>query len=93
MPSRREPPCAVEATRTRLRTFILESYPIARAKQVGDADPLFELGVLDSMGILDVLTFVQTEFGLVVDSADLVLENFGSIEAIAEYLGRRLGGT
>ena len=75
---------------TRLLEFILLSFPIARTKKIGDADPLFTLGVLDSMGILEVLMFVQSEFGVTVDTADLVLENFGSVQAMAKYVAARL---
>lgn len=76
---------------TRLLEFILQSFPAARTKKIGQSDPLFTLGVLDSMGILEVLMFVQKEFGIAVDTSDLVLENFGSVQCMAGYVAKRLG--
>ena len=76
----------------RLREFVLATFPLARARRVADDDALFDIGVLDSMGMVDVLLFLQKEFDLKVDGSDLVLENFGSIRSLAQYVARRLEG-
>jgi acyl carrier protein len=52
-------------------------------------------GVLDSMGVLRLATFVAEEFGIEIQPSDFVIENFSSVAAIASYLGRarsRTGG-
>ena len=79
-----------QSVTARLLDFIVQTFPVAKAKKIGERDPLFTLGVLDSMGILEVLMFVQREFGIAVDTADLVLENFGSIEAMAKFVCQRI---
>lgn len=80
----------VESIGILLLDFIHQTFPIARAKKVGLTDQLFDLGVLDSMGILDVLVFVQKEFGIVVDTSDLVLDNFGTIASMARFVSEHL---
>ncbi len=51
-----------------------------------DDYPLLEKGVLDSMGIIQVVAFLEDEFGIEVDDAELVPENFETIGSIAELI-------
>lgn len=51
-----------------------------------DDYPLLEKDVLDSMGIFQVVAFLEDEFGIEVDDAELVSENFETIGSIAELI-------
>ena len=50
---------------------------------------LLETGVLDSLSLLRLVVFVQERFGITVDDADLVPENFDTVDAICAYLRSR----
>jgi acyl carrier protein len=43
-------------------------------------------GVLDSMGVLRLATFVGEAFGIEIQPADFVIENFSSVAAVAAYV-------
>lgn len=75
----------------RIRSFVLEKFPIAKKRQLKDSDELLESGIVDSLGILDVVTFLESEFGLTVSDEDLLPENFRSIERIAQFAQERRG--
>jgi len=47
-------------------------------------------GVLDSLGIANLLAFVETEFGLNVPLEDVTVENFSTTKGIAEFVSSRL---
>lgn len=51
-----------------------------------NATSLPEKGVLDSLSVLQLMVFVQERSGVLVDDEDLILENFGSVEAIRPRL-------
>lgn len=51
---------------------------------------LFKEGYFDSMGFITLLTFLEEEFKVTVSDADLVEENFESINAIAYYILKKL---
>jgi acyl carrier protein len=53
---------------------------------LGNATSLLETGVLDSLGLLRLVVFIQERFGIAVDDVDLVPENFDSVDAICAYL-------
>jgi 2-hydroxymuconate-semialdehyde hydrolase len=56
---------------------------------LGNATPLLETGVLDSLSLLRLVLFVQELFGIVVDDVDLIPEHFDSVDAICAYLRSR----
>ncbi len=49
---------------------------------------LMESGILDSYGIVDLLTFIEREFGLAIPDEDLTREKMGSIRKMANYISR-----
>ncbi len=59
---------------------------------LGNATPLLETGILDSLGLLRLVMFIQERFGLVVDDVDLVPEHFASVDAICAFLRSGAGG-
>jgi acyl carrier protein len=68
----------------RLRRFLVQQFPMT--KNVGDDEPLLKNGLIDSLGILEVMTFVEKEFGIVVSDEDLLPENFGSIRSLTNFV-------
>jgi len=75
-----------EGVETALRRFILDRFPIARQRDISNHDLLLEKGILDSLGILEVVTFVEAEFNIAVDDEDLQPENFESIHAMTGFV-------
>ena len=52
---------------------------------------LIDNEVLDSMGIFELISFVEDEFGITIDDEDLVVGNFGSIGAIESMVVAKVG--
>ena len=59
---------------------------------IGDDDPLIESGIVDSLGIMAMLTFLEDRFSFEIPGDDLVPENFASVAAIAALVRQRTGG-
>lgn len=72
-----------------LKTFIFSHYPRARSSDLTNDDSLFDSGVVDSLGILDLVNFIEDKFSVTVLEEDLNPENFYSITSIACYLSQR----
>jgi len=47
-------------------------------------------GIIDSMGVMELATFVNTEFGIPVDPQDVTPDNFDSVSKLAAYVRRKL---
>ena len=51
---------------------------------------LLTSGLLDSLGILDIVTILEQTFDLSVDDEELVPEHFESIESISAFINKEL---
>jgi len=74
----------------RIREFILQKFPLARKRKVANCDNLLESGIIDSLGVLEIVTFLQQEFTVAVADEDLTPENFQNIECMAQFVERCL---
>ncbi|HWQ57030.1 MAG TPA: acyl carrier protein [Bryobacteraceae bacterium] len=50
-------------------------------------------GLIDSMGVMELVAHVQTAFGIAVDQHELTPENFDSVGRLASFIRRKLGQT
>ncbi len=74
---------------TTIRQFVFERFPETRARGMTDDDSFLISGFIDSLGIVDLATYIEDEFGLRLDDADLTPENFDSIAAVARLVHTR----
>jgi acyl carrier protein len=75
----------------RIHGFLLEKFPLARKAGVGKDTALLEKGILDSLGILDVVSFLETEFSIVISDDELVPKNFQNLSALSVFVLRKYG--
>lgn len=61
------------------------------ARTLTDDEILPQTGLLDSAAILELILWVETEFGLDIDQQELSLDNFGSIRRMATFIDARRG--
>jgi acyl carrier protein len=73
--------------RQRVRLFLDENFLYMRPNfELGDDDRLLERGVVDSMGVAEMVTFLEDEFGVVTSDEDITEANLGSLNAIARFV-------
>jgi acyl carrier protein len=49
-------------------------------------------GLVDSLGVVEIVGWIEDRLGLTVDPADVVLEHFQTVRLMLDYLDRRLAG-
>jgi acyl carrier protein len=74
-----------------VRQFIGENFLF---RDNGDAltpeASLLDAGIIDSTGVLELVCFLETTFGIQVHDDEMLPENLDSIRAISNYVGRKL---
>ena len=78
---------------TRLIEFITKD--LARGKVIGSLgcnDDLIESEILDSLGIMKLILFLENNYSVKISDEDLTLENFTSIMSINSLLERKKTG-
>jgi acyl carrier protein len=74
-----------------VRTFVVDNFLLdVGDTSFGDDDSFLDNGIIDSTGILEVVGWIEKEFGLQVPDSDLVPENFDSVGRLAGYLQRKI---
>lgn len=76
--------------RERVRHFLDENFLYMRPNFVlGDDDRLLERGVVDSMGVAEMVTFIEDEFGIKTSDEDISEANLGSLSAIGRFVSQK----
>jgi acyl carrier protein len=52
---------------------------------------LFDEGIFDSMGLLNLISFLEEKYGVKTEDIDLMEENFQNLNSIEEYVIRKKG--
>jgi acyl carrier protein len=69
-----------------LMDYVKEDLARGRVSNLKADDDLLSAGILDSLGILQMVAFIEKQFGIQVPDEDVVLDNFCSIDALSNYL-------
>jgi acyl carrier protein len=75
----------------RLTDFIKQELLHGRAVKLDPEMDLLSAGVIDSLGILRMVAFMEEQFGVKVADEDVVFENFQNIRVMADYIAQRTG--
>jgi acyl carrier protein len=75
--------------RSKIREYIIES-TFEDVQNITDETLIFEEGVLDSMGLLFLIEFLNEEFNVTTNDDELVVENFESINKIVAFINKKL---
>jgi acyl carrier protein len=73
----------------RLREFVAENFYLADLATFDDASSFLDRGVIDSTGVLELVTFVEGEYGISVADEEIVPANFDTVNALAGFVARK----
>ena len=77
-------------TKQRIREFIIETFLFgADDANIEDGESLLESGVVDSTGVLELVAFLEAEFGLDVKDEELIPENLDSIDNLVGFVAKK----
>jgi acyl carrier protein len=71
---------------TILMEYVKKELLRGRGANLTVEDDLLSAGIIDSLGILQMVAFIEQRFHIQVPDEDVVYENFHSIRALATYL-------
>ena len=79
--------------RDKVWAYIVENFLYMRPNlQVGPDDSLLKKGVFDSLGVMEVIGFIEETFGISVEQEEVTEAHFGTLNAIATYVAAKLKG-
>jgi len=69
--------------------YLAERFPLL-GHDIGGDTQLLAGGAIDSLGILDIVMFIESSFGIRVSDVDILEENFMTVDALCEFLRQKL---
>ena len=73
-----------------VRSFVVANYLLGREDGLGSDDSFLEHGIIDSTGILELVSHLEGTYGIEVVDDELNPDNLDSINKIAAYLTRKI---
>jgi methoxymalonate biosynthesis acyl carrier protein len=74
---------------TRVKTFLSRFF---RQHDLQPDEDIFALGFVNSLLAMQLVNFVEKEFGITIEDEDLDLDNFRSLRSIDALVARKRGG-
>jgi acyl carrier protein len=73
-----------------IRKFIVDNFLFGQENGLTDSTSFLEKGIIDSTGVLELATHIETAYGIKVKDEELVPENLDSINAISSFLEKKV---
>jgi acyl carrier protein len=78
--------------KNKIRTFIVENFLFGKDEGLDDETSFLDEGIIDSTGILELVSFMEETFNIKVEDEELVPENLDSIKNVVAYLEKKVSG-
>jgi acyl carrier protein len=75
--------------RSKIRSFIVQKFPATEKRSLDDNVPLLASGIVDSLGMLDLLSFLEESFAIRLSDDELIPENFATIGALVSFVEQK----
>ncbi len=73
-----------------VRAFLIDNFLFGHAEELGDGEAL-QGNVIDSTGVLELVTYLQDHFEITVEDNEVTPENLDSVRNVVAYVKRKLG--
>ena len=77
----------------RLQQFVEQQFPLARKRGVAATTPLLTNGIIDSMGTMDLVMFMESEFNIVVSDDDMLSNNFETLQNMTDFVHGKIANS
>jgi acyl carrier protein len=78
-------------TKEKIKTFIRESFLFDSTAKLEDSESLLEKGIIDSTGVLELVLYLEEEFGIKIEDEEIIPENLDSVANIEKLLQGKNG--
>jgi acyl carrier protein len=75
---------------TQIKNFITDNFMMGRdPEELTDSVSLLELGIIDSTGVLELVSFLEETYKITIEDDELIPENLDTIDRMYSYINRK----
>ncbi|NQT07232.1 MAG: acyl carrier protein [Candidatus Omnitrophica bacterium] len=77
--------------KSEIKKFIIDNYLRgAEDAQLSYDDSFLEKGIIDSIGVIELTSFIQEKYGIKIEVAEIIPENFDTLNNLERYTTKKL---
>jgi acyl carrier protein len=76
-----------------IRCFVIDNFLYGRPLNLQPGDSLLEKGIIDSTGVLELVTFLETQYSFKVEDDEMVPDNLDSLQSLTAFVTQKLNGS
>jgi acyl carrier protein len=76
-----------------VREFVIENFLFGDSDGFKEDTSFLQSGIIDSTGILEVVSFLEENYGISIEDEELIPENFDSLNNINNFLKKKMNGS
>jgi acyl carrier protein len=80
----------LEDMTSQIKNFVLKNFPLARQRSITENESLLDSGIVDSLGVLEMVEFLEKTFSITIYDEELIPKNFHSIQSIAVFIKQKI---
>jgi acyl carrier protein len=74
-----------------LRRFVIDNFPFGEVGEgLSNDDSFIDQGIIDSTGVLELVTFLEETYEIKVEDEELIPDNLDSINRLVKFIERKL---
>ena len=80
----------MSTTEVKIRSYILQNFLFSNdASKLNNSDSLMQKGIIDSTGVMEMIFFLQDEFGIQVADSEMIPDNLDSVNNLVTYIASK----
>jgi len=78
-----------QMAKEKIKNFIVENFLFGEG-ELEDDEPLFESGIIDSLGLIKLLAFIEETFNISLNMSEIDIEDFNTLDDILKTIKRKM---
>ena len=80
----------MDEIKEKIKTFVVNNFLLGvNANNLNDDDSFLEKGIIDSTGVLELVSFIEETFSMRVEDEELIPDNLDSLNKVTAYVTRK----
>jgi len=80
----------MENVKQEIRNFIITNYCFGVEGKIGNEESCMENGIIDSTGILELVSFLEEKYKIYVEPEEIIPENLDTIDRMTHFVSKKL---
>ena len=72
-----------------IRKFIISNFYVADPATLSDEASLLDAGIVDSTGVLEIITLLESDLGITVEDAEMLPDNLDSVSRLVAFVQKK----